>query len=1140
MQTRVRLVGSRLTVGPTGTRIQLCGRLRLELGGEQREAALRGRQGRLLFAYLTLHRGRPVRRDELVEALWAGDGSPPSETALAPVLSRLRGALAPGSIEGREQLTLVLPDPVWIDVEAAAAALGDARAALRAGDLAAAAAAAREAAALAEPGLLPGYEEPWLEGPRADLQDLRVEALEVAAEAGLGLGGPELPGAETDARAAVAASPYRESARAVLIRVLQARGNVAEALLAFEDVRGLLREELGTAPGPELLALHEQLLHPQAAAPRPAAPAPAAAPVAEPAPRTPPTELVEREHELAELDRLLAMARAGEGRLAYVEGPAGIGKTGLLIALRARAETQQVLVLEARAGVLERENGFGIVRQLCAPLSGRADLFDASTAAARPVITDVAGEPEQGDRSFAALHALYLLTVKLAAEQPLVVLIDDLQWSDAPTLRFVAYLARRLADLPVLVAVSVRSGEPATDETLLAEIAGDAVTVPVRPAALSSAATATLVRARLGEDADDAFAAACHEITAGNPLLVRQLLAALADEGVTPDAAHAEDVRAIGPRAVSRTVLLRLARLPPEAVALARAVAILGEQTGLPAVAAFAQIDEAQAAEAAGVLAAAEILRPEEPLGFVHPLVRDAVYGELPAARRGLEHGRAARVLAEAGAGADQIATQLLAAPPRGDAWVVERLCEAAAVALNRGAPGSAITYFERARAEPPAPDRRAAIALELGEAAQYVSGPSSAKPLREAYDGLTDPADRAVAAIRLSRVLYFLGEPQEATALAARTAAALPAEHTDLHDALEAIQVLGVFFGVLGPEHLARLDRVREHGAPGAGAGGLALTALTSLSVAVGGGPADEASTLARTALDGYTLLRGDPGVFSAGAAQALALGEPAEGAAAWERIGAWAREHRAGLTLVGADLWGGLTQIWSGDVAAAEAAEERAIEGEILWGTTMAAEMGYSSGFLALARLERGDLAGAREALERNEASTGTSDGSRFWRISQVELLLAEGRYEEAVEVTRDVERTWPAPMHPVWSPWRSQRARALAALGDREQALALAAEELELARGTGAPWVIGRGLRILGALEGEAGIAHLREAVELLAGTSARLEHAKALASLGIALAAAGETDAAGAPLAEARALAERCGAGGVLRQLVVPLD
>ncbi len=491
-------------------------------------------------------------------------------------------------------------------------------------------------------------------------------------------------------------------------------------------------------------------------------------------------------------------------------------------------------------------------------------------------------------------------------------------------------------------------------------------------------------------------------------------------------------------------------------------------------------------------------------------------------------------MLGELGAAPDQIATQLLAAPPRADAWVVERLREAAAVTLARGAPESAIAYLERARAEPPPPDRRAALALALGDAAQFISGPAAEKPLREAYEGLSDPAERAAAAIKLSRVLLFLGTPSDATELAVRTAAELPPEEEDLHASLEAIHLIGAFFGVLDPSVLERLDDVRR-GPRGSGPGARALTALAALYVAVSAGPAAEASALAREALAGVGLLRDDPGVFSAGAGQALALGEPAEGLKAWKKIGGWAREHQAGLNIVGADLWGGLTTLWAGDLRAAEASLERAIEGEILWGTTMAAEMGYSSGFLALTRLERGDPVGARTALERNDASTGTSDGSRFWRMSQAELLLAERRPAEALAVTVEIEAVRPPQTHPVWSPWRTLRARALAALGEHEQALALARDELRLARGTGAGWVIGRGLRLLGELEGTGGVEHLREAAALLADGSARLEHAKALAALSRALAANGHDEEAASLRAEARERAERCGADGLARKL-----
>jgi DNA-binding SARP family transcriptional activator len=150
--------------------IHLCGELRVEFAGARREAQLRGRQGRLAFAYLVLHRARPVRRDELIEALWAHEGAPPSDTALAPVLSRLRRAVEPAVLEGRDTLRLVFPAPVWVDVEAISGYLAAARAGLDAN-------AAQVAATLAEPGLLPDLDAPWLSGLRADLEEQRIEAL---------------------------------------------------------------------------------------------------------------------------------------------------------------------------------------------------------------------------------------------------------------------------------------------------------------------------------------------------------------------------------------------------------------------------------------------------------------------------------------------------------------------------------------------------------------------------------------------------------------------------------------------------------------------------------------------------------------------------------------------------------------------------------------------------------------------------------------------------------------------------------------------------------------------------------------------------------------------------------------------------
>src|SRR5436305_11001928 len=132
-----------------GTRIELCGRLLVEIDGEDLHGKLPGRQGRLLFAYLALNRDRPVRRDELVAALWSENGHPDSaEALLRPPLSRLRKALGPGRLEGRAELALVLPEDAWVDWEVAQEALARTRAALAAGDHESAGKAAGEAAGI--------------------------------------------------------------------------------------------------------------------------------------------------------------------------------------------------------------------------------------------------------------------------------------------------------------------------------------------------------------------------------------------------------------------------------------------------------------------------------------------------------------------------------------------------------------------------------------------------------------------------------------------------------------------------------------------------------------------------------------------------------------------------------------------------------------------------------------------------------------------------------------------------------------------------------------------------------------------------------------------------------------------------------
>ena len=207
-----------------------------------------------------------------------------------------------------------------------------------------------------------------------------------------------------------------------------------------------------------------------------------------------------------------------------------------------------------------------------------------------------------------------------------------------------------------------------------------------------------------------------------------------------PDADAAGVVGEIGPRAIGRTVLLRLGRLGAGPIAVARAVAVLGESADARVVGALTGLGAAAVAEAVTTLAGAEILRPEAPLGFVHPLVHDAVYHELPAAQRELEHLRAATALRDAGADVDATATQLLHALRDDQPWVVEALREAAHAARRRGAPEGAVAYLQRALEEAPPPAERPELLLELGLVEALVNGPAAAEHLREAYATLADP----------------------------------------------------------------------------------------------------------------------------------------------------------------------------------------------------------------------------------------------------------------------------------------------------------------------------------------------------------------------------------------------------------------
>src|SRR5690242_3650630 len=341
--------------------------------------------------------------------------------------------------------------------------------------------------------------------------------------------------------------------------------------------------------------------------------------------------LRERDREVAAVQELLDR----RGRMLLLEGRAGIGKTSLVEVACSRAAELGHEVLRARGSELESGFAFGVVRQLFERrLAGtdpgeREALLAGPAAAARPLLADAVAAPLAGDSSFAVLHGLYWLVVNLAARGPLLIAVDDAHWADEASLRWLAYLARRLDGLAAGMLVALRPGDPAVQGAPLLAVCAEAAAV-LRPALLSERAVSAVVRAADGGEAGDELCAAVYAACGGNPLYLDELLRA-ADRGGRPLATlEPTELLAGGLDGIARQVIIRVRGLGPDALRLAQALAVLGDGGELRHAAAIAGVTLAAAEQLAGGLTRAEVLATEVPADgpgrprFVHPVIRDA------------------------------------------------------------------------------------------------------------------------------------------------------------------------------------------------------------------------------------------------------------------------------------------------------------------------------------------------------------------------------------------------------------------------------------------------------------------------------------------------------------------------------------
>jgi DNA-binding CsgD family transcriptional regulator len=852
--------------------------------------------------------------------------------------------------------------------------------------------------------------------------------------------------------------------------------------------------------------------------------------------------LLERDAALDRIDQRLRAAIAGNGSLLLLQGAAGIGKTRLVQAAAQRGRELALVTLSAGGSELEREFAYGVVRQLletalvAASPQERAELLTGAAGCAGPLFRISAPQEEATDAlldpSFAILHGLYWLCANLGRRSPLLLCIDDLHWADQASLRFLNYLARRLDDLPIAVVAAARAAGSPDGSPLVAALAdGPSAEVSlIEP--LSQPGVEELVRRGLGAEVAPSFARACHEVTGGVPFFVQELVRAIAEQAIKPEAAASDTVVGLAPRPVAESVVQRLGRLSATARELAHAAAVLGV-VDLRLAAGLAAVEPAAAAAAADELAAAGILEKGRPLRFIHPIVRAAVDADLSHGQRAGLHAAAARYVSAEHAPPDRVAAHLLAADPAADEWVVDSLRAAARTAVASGAADSAVAYLQRALAEPPSGSIRADVLLELGFAESYAGSPRAADYLEWALDVATDTTAHVSIALALGRMLQIEGRNREALDVFERTRARLSsldrrAALTLEGAALGAAQLDADTAGVAATriDHLRREAEERPD-APTSVFGALAVAAVMRNE------PAETVARLAHQALDGGPKLLPeavDRPPFFYHACVALVFAERERDALSQydEAIDA-ARRLGSLSHVLGLSCYRALAHLRLGNLAEAEADARVALEtGPRLPGFNAALALAVLIDALA----ERGEFDSAEEADQQYQlaARFSTIIHGGWLLASRGRLRLAELQPAQALDdllAAGDLLNRLHSPTPT--TPWRSDAALAHLARGAHAEAKALVTEEVALAESFGGPRTLGVALRAAGLIKGGAGgIELLRRAVSLLEGSGARLEHARAMADLGAALRRAGQRAESREFLRLALDIAHRCGA------------
>ena len=848
--------------------------------------------------------------------------------------------------------------------------------------------------------------------------------------------------------------------------------------------------------------------------------------------------LLERGRELARIDAVLASAIGGTGAALLIDGEPGIGKTALLELARVRATENGLTALHASGAELESGFAFGVVRQCLEPVlraadqAERTDLFSGAALLAEPVLTDAPGAGLQA--SFGVLHGLYWLLANLSERGPLLLAVDDVHWADEASLRFLAYVIRRVDSLPVALVMASRPiDRDGPQAGVLAGLVADPVIELLAPTPLSELAVAQL----LGDRVEGVFSLACHHATGGSPFLLAELTRTLEEEGVPFTAAGAERVGTVAPARVARATPTRLARLGPGASALARAVALLGDHAALDLATELAGLAPAEGAHAGDALARAGLVEFDRLLRFRHPLLRAAVDASMTPYERDAGHRKAASLLRKRGAPLEQVAMHVLLATPAADPDDAQTLRHAAARAAQRGAPAEALVLLRRALEEPLTDASRIDVLLELGDEELAVGQlEAAAEHLREAMRLAEDP-------ILSARALVALG----------RTVGPDPQRNRELVSLLDT---------TLRAPSTIELERELV----------LRLKAAF-LTAAFHAGWDDEPRT--REIAKELARLPGDTPVESIALAalieplmhvlDATELGALAERAArnAHELLAGGVRDGRAHTLLVALrwtdhlDIASRVTQQWIGIARGQGSAEAfaaasvhssnlnrtrgRLRQAEADAATAVAAaipgEVNFVMASVALVDclLNKGDLTAAETAYDAIDFGEAIPSFRPYMGVLAVRAELRARRGEHALALADYAEmnrRAGGRRNGATVTNWMTE-IESHHALGDHDVVKTALDQAAALARRWGTDSSIGSVLRVRGRLGDDPAqaIEDLHASIEHLQRSPRRLQHARALIDLGAVLRRAGRRSDSREPLRAGYELARECGADGL---------